>query len=90
MEKSDKYDIPDACQNSGIIGISWASSGGETSGILNDNALHADGIENCMKILEEIETGTLDSIDFTSWNMFQAYAFEGEKNARTGIFLLHY
>lgn len=71
MEKSDKYDVPNANQNSGIIGMSWASSGGEISGILNDNALHADGIENCMKILEEVETGTLDSIDFIELNACQ-------------------
>lgn len=71
MEKGDRYDIPDAEQNSGIIGMSWASSGGETSGILNDNTLHADGIENCMKILEEVETGTLNSIDFIELNACQ-------------------
>ena len=71
MEKSDKYDIPSAEQASGKIGISWATSGGETSGILNENTLAADGIENCMKILEEVENGTLDSIDFIELNACQ-------------------
>ena len=71
MEKGDKYNIPNAEQKSGIIGMSWAASGGEASGILNENALHADGIENCMKILEEVENGTLDSIDFIELNACQ-------------------
>ncbi len=71
MEKSEKYNVPNAEQKSGIIGMSWATSGGEASGTLNDNALSADGIENCMKILEEIETGTLDSIDFIELNACQ-------------------
>ncbi len=71
MEKSDKYDIPSAEQSSGKIGISWATSGGETSGVLNENTLAADGIENCIKILEEVENGTLDSIDFIELNACQ-------------------
>ncbi len=71
MEKGDKYNIPNAEQKSGIIGMSWAASGGEASGILNENALHADGIENCMKILEEVENGMLDSIDFIELNACQ-------------------
>lgn len=71
MEKGDKYNIPEAEQNSGIIGMSWATSGGEASGILNENSLAADGIENCMKILEEVETGTLDAVDFIELNACQ-------------------
>ncbi len=71
MEKSDKYNMPETAQKSGIIGMSWATSGGEASGTLNDNALSADGIENCMKILEEVETGTLNSVDFIELNACQ-------------------
>lgn len=67
MEKTEKDDLK-ALHESGVIGISWATSGGEASGTLNDNALSADGIENCMKILEEIENGTLDSVDFIELN----------------------
>jgi len=71
MEKGDKYDVPSAEQSSGKIGMSWATSGGETSGILNENSLAADGIENCMKILEEVENGALDHIDFIELNACQ-------------------
>ena len=43
MEKTEKDDLK-ALHESGVIGISWATSGGEASGTLNDNALSADGI----------------------------------------------
>ncbi len=68
MEKTEEYDELKALHESGVIGIGWATSGGEASGTLNDNALSADGIENCMKILEEVERGNLDSIDFIELN----------------------
>ena len=40
-----------------MIGISWATSGGEATAIFNDKYLAADGIENCIKVLDEIENG---------------------------------
>ena len=71
MEKTEKSDELKALHESGVIGIGWATSGGEASGTLHDNALAADGIENCMKILEEVERGTLDSVDFIELNACQ-------------------
>ncbi len=71
MEKTEKLDELRALHESGVIGIGWATSGGEASGTLNDNALSADGIENCIKILEEVERGNLDSIDFIELNACQ-------------------
>lgn len=71
MEKTENQDELKALHESGVIGISWATSGGEASGTLNDNALSADGIENCMKILEEVDRGNLDSVDFIELNACQ-------------------
>ncbi len=71
MEKTEKSDELKALHESGVIGIGWATSGGEASGTLHDNALAADGIENCMKILEEVERGTLDTVDFIELNACQ-------------------
>lgn len=71
MEKTEGSDELKALHESGVIGIGWATSGGEASGTLHDNALAADGIENCMKILEEVERGTLDSVDFIELNACQ-------------------
>ena len=40
---------------SGVIGVGWASSGGEASALLNDRYLAADGMENIIDILEGLE-----------------------------------
>lgn len=58
----------DTMQDSGVIGVSWASSGGEASALLRDNCLAADGIENVIKILNEIEDEKLENIDFIELN----------------------
>ncbi len=81
MEHMDASDELKAMHESGIIGISWATSGGEASGTLNDNALAADGIENCMQILEEVERGNLDKIDFIELNACQGGCVGGSLTA---------
>lgn len=53
---------------SGIIGISWASSGGEAASIFNENYLAADGIDNVNRLLDQIENGDIPSLDFIELN----------------------
>ena len=81
MEHMDEIDDLKALHESGVIGIGWATSGGEASGTLNDNALSADGIENCMKILEQVERGNLDTIDFIELNACQGGCVGGSLTA---------
>ena len=52
----------------GMIGVNWATSGGESSSLLNDRYLAADGIENVIKVLDEIETGSYPCLDFIELN----------------------
>ena len=52
----------------GIIGLNWAGSGGEATSLLSDKYLAADGIENCIKVLDEIENGTLHNLEFVELN----------------------
>ena len=54
--------------NSGIIGVSWASSGGESSALLKEKYLAADGIENVIRVLEEIEDERIGELDFIELN----------------------
>jgi hypothetical protein len=61
MEKLQKAEPLSKC---GIIGVGWASSGGESSALLRDKYLAADGIENVIKVLEEIEDEKLGNIEF--------------------------
>ena len=54
--------------NSGIIGISWASSGGEATAIFNENYLAADGIDNVMRVLDQMDNGNIPPLDFIELN----------------------
>ena len=81
MEKIGEDDDLMALHESGVIGIGWATSGGEASGTLNDNALAADGIENCIKILEEVDRGNLDGVDFIELNACQGGCVGGSLTA---------
>lgn len=64
--KSDKP--PKITSNSGMIGISWAASGGEATALFNDRYLAADGIENVIKMLDQIENGTIPQLEFIELN----------------------
>lgn len=63
-----KDKIPDASTETGMIGMSWASTGGEASALLNDRYLAADGIENVIRVLDEIETGHFPLLEFVELN----------------------
>lgn len=52
----------------GIIGLNWAGSGGEATSLLSDRYLAADGIENCIKVLDQIEHGSLSTLEFVELN----------------------
>ena len=49
---------------SGMVGIGWATSGGEASALFNDEYLAADGIENVINVLEQIENGNIPPVKF--------------------------
>lgn len=61
-------DQTDEISNSGIIGLSWGSSGGEASGLLLDSYLAADGIENVIKVLEDLEDQKFTNLEFIELN----------------------
>lgn len=47
-----------------MIGIGWAKSGGEAAGTLLENYIYVDGIQNVIKVLEEVELGKMEDLDF--------------------------
>lgn len=65
MKKND--DIK-SLSESGMIGIGWASTGGEATAIFNDNYLAADGIENVNRVLDQIENGNIPQLEFIELN----------------------
>lgn len=63
-----REDEPLDMTDSGMIGIGWASTGGESSAILNERYLAADGIENCIRVLDQIDNSDITTLDFVELN----------------------
>ena len=53
---------------SGMIGLGWARSGGEATAIFNENYLAADGIDNVIHVLDQIENGNIPHLEFIELN----------------------
>ena len=60
--------MPAPISHSGMIGIGWATSGGECSAIFNDKYLAADGIENVNRVLDQLENGNISTLEFIELN----------------------
>lgn len=65
----DKVEKNDKIQQASGDGIGWARVGGQSFSLDLDKYLAVDGIENVINVLEEIELGKLNNIDF-----FEGYA----------------
>lgn len=63
-----RQQVPVPVSRSGMIGISWATSGGEASAIFNDKYLAADGIENVNRVLDQLDNGNISSLEFIELN----------------------
>jgi iron only hydrogenase large subunit-like protein len=68
VQKMDKLSDVSSLEQSGKIGVGWAASGGEASASLCEKYIAADGIENVIKILEEVEDEKLNDIEFIELN----------------------
>ena len=66
--KMNKLEALEPIAHSGIIGVGWSSIGGEAAGLLNENHLAADGVDNVIKVLEELEDEKLQELDFIELN----------------------
>jgi hypothetical protein len=64
--KKERTPIP--VSRSGMVGIGWASTGGESAALFSDRYLAADGIENVNRVLEEIDNGSIPDLEFVELN----------------------
>ncbi|MEG1527850.1 MAG: [Fe-Fe] hydrogenase large subunit C-terminal domain-containing protein [Clostridia bacterium] len=65
LQKVDKDDVVIKQRlKASSNGIAWSTSGGEAASFPNTRQLAADGIDNCISILRELEDGKLENIDF--------------------------
>ncbi len=51
-------------QQSSGVGIGWALSGGEIEGVRLDNCLSVCGVRDVIRILDDVEAGRLNDIDY--------------------------
>lgn len=58
----------DETTESGMVGIGWASTGGESAAVFNERYLAADGIENCIRVLERIDNEDIHNLDYVELN----------------------
>ena len=50
------------------FGVGWATSSGEASAVCPENSLSVDGIENVIRVLEEVENNKLSDLVFLEGN----------------------
>lgn len=70
MDKVKEH--PKELAKAGKIGLSWGSSGGEAAGLLSDSYLAADGIENVIRVLEDLEDTKFSDLSFIELNSCSA------------------
>ncbi len=84
VHKMDHLERIEPLFKSGLIGVSWSFIGGEASGLLNENHLAADGIDNVIRILEELEDDKLTDLDFIELNACSGGCVGGVFTAENG------
>ena len=65
--KNLPLELPEIC-HCGRVGVGWGHSGGEAAATLHERYLAADGIENAIRILEDMEDEKLHDLDFVELN----------------------
>lgn len=68
VNEMNPKDTPPELSDSGMLGIGWATSGGESAALFNDSYLAADGIENVIHVLDQIESGSFPQLEFVELN----------------------
>lgn len=61
-------ETPTPMSNISIRGLRWASSGGESAGVRRDKYLACDGMENVVNVLNQVEDGKLNDLEFIELN----------------------
>lgn len=68
MDKEVDLNNLERIARSGMTGVNWATSGGEAKASFEDRYLAADGIENVINVLEQIEDERIQDVDFIELN----------------------
>jgi len=68
IDKMKHAEEPLDFTEAGMIGIGWASTGGEASAVFNDRYLATDGIEECIRVLEQIDNEGFGNLEYVELN----------------------
>ena len=71
ISQNEAIDLPEIA-GAGKMGVGWCGSGGESTALLSENYLAADGIENIINVLEELEDEKLNELDYIELNACSA------------------
>ena len=64
LSKIKNENVDEILLQSGKYGVRWASTGGEARALDTPKVLYVDGIQNVVKILEDLEDDKIKDIDF--------------------------
>ncbi len=56
--------VDEGLKESSDFGVGWARSGGECDAVCPEASMAVDGIQNCIRVLEEIEDNRLNGLEF--------------------------
>ncbi len=59
---------PESAPEAGSVGLRWATTSGEAASLMNEGYLSADGIDNVIKVLDDLESGTFGNLGFVELN----------------------
>lgn len=68
IDAMKKVEEPEVSTEAGNVGVSWAISGGECTAVFNEKYLAADGIENVIRVLDQIENSDFPELEFVELN----------------------
>ena len=68
LQKMNRIQSPEKLDEAGKTGVGWATSGGEASASKCRQYVAADGIENVINVLEEVENDKLNDVEFIELN----------------------
>ena len=63
-----KVGTPSGLTTSGLMGVGWATIGGEAAALLSDRYIAVDGIDNIISVLEAVEDQKLPEVEFVEMN----------------------
>lgn len=83
LNKLSPAELCSFAPRSGSLGVSWGASSGEAMGLNTDNYVFANGVENVIAVLSDIEHDRMADIDFVELNACTLGCVGGSMNVES-------